>query len=112
MTDQIPPLSSASKLFTLLLGIAIPSFAFGRSVFAALLILALINLFFFKPWRDIVRDLDRQVKTPVGFLILATFIAWLPNVFVSPLPIRSFEAVLRTLLFGGIFLFVPTQPGL
>ena len=102
MTEQISPLSTASKLFAFLLGIAIPSVAFGRSVFAVLLILAIISLFFCKPWRDVIRDLGAQVKTPVGLLILATFVAWLPNVFVSPLPIRSFEAVLRTLLFIGI----------
>ena len=102
MTEQISPLSTASKLFAFLLGIAIPSVAFGRSVFAVLLILAIISLFFCKPWRDVIRDLDAQIKTPVGLLILATFVAWLPNVFVSPLPIRSFEAVLRTLLFIGI----------
>jgi len=102
MTEHISPLSTASKLFAFLLGIAIPSVAFGRSVFAVLLILAIISLFFCKPWRDVIRDLDAQIKTPVGLLILATFVAWLPNVFVSPLPIRSFEAVLRTLLFIGI----------
>ena len=102
MTEHISPLSTASKLFAFLLGIAIPSVAFGRSVFAVLLILAIISLFFCKPWRDVIRDLDAQIKTPVGLLILATFVAWLPNVFVSPQPMRSFEAVLRTLLFIGI----------
>ena len=102
MSAQMTPLSIAPKLFATLLGIAIPSVVFGRSVFAVLIILALITLFFCKPWRDVILDLDAQVKAPVGLLILATFVAWLPNVIISPLPIRSFEAVLRTLLFIGI----------
>ena len=102
MVAQMLPLSIAPKLFATLLGISIPALMFGRSVFALLVFLALITLFFCKPWLKIAQDLGGQIRTPVGYLILATFVAWLPNLIVSPLPIRSFEAVLRTLLFVGV----------
>ncbi len=102
MNTQMLPLSIAPTLFATLLGIAIPSIVFGRSVFAVLIILALITLFFCKPWLDVIFDLGGQAKTPIGLLILATFVAWLPNIVVSHLPMRSFEAVLRTLLFVGV----------
>jgi O-antigen ligase len=74
---------------------------FGRVVFAVVLGLVLISLFVCRSWREILHDLLGQVKTPLGILIVLTFAAWLPNVFISSYPLRSFEAVFRTLILVG-----------
>jgi len=89
-------------MIAILLGIAIPAVVLGRSVFAVIIGVAFITLFFCKPWRQIVEDLWAQCQRPFGILILLTFVAWLPNVYLSNFPGRSFEAVFRTLLFVGI----------
>ncbi len=106
LTSSGLPLSSsvshASRLFAIFLGLAVPSVAFGRVVFAGFVGFALISLFFCRSWRDILRDLITQCRTPVGMLVLLTFVAWLPNVLISNFPLRSFEAVSRTLILVGI----------
>ena len=102
MTTITPTASPAPRTFAILLGIAIPAVAFSRVVFAVIVGLALIALFFSRPLRDIIRDLWTQCQTPVGILILLTFAAWLPNVFNSNFPLRSFVAVSRTLIFVGV----------
>jgi len=102
MKQEISQFSPAAKLFAVLLGVAVPAVAFGRAAFAVFIGLALIALLVARPGRDILADLWAQVKTPVGILVFATFAAWLPNVFVSLDPGRSFEAVFRTLIFVGV----------
>jgi len=102
-SDTLP---LAAKLFAVFLGIAIPSLAFGRVVFAVCVSLALIALFVCRSWREVLGELIAQCRTLFGMLILLTFIAWLPNLFFSNFPIRSFEAVFRTLIFvavGSVF---------
>jgi len=99
---MINGLSATPRIIAILLGIAIPSVVFGRAVFAVIVGLALIALFFCKPWRQIAGDLWEQCQRPLGILILLTFVAWLPNVGISNYPLRSFEAVFRTLAFVGI----------
>ncbi len=101
MTEETETISPASRLFAVLLGIAVPSVVYGRAVFAVIVGLALITLFICRPWREITRDLMLQCQTPLGILILLTYAAWLPSVFNSGFPLRSFEAVTRTLIFVG-----------
>ena len=93
----------APRLFAVFLGLAVPSLFFGRSVLAVMVGLALVCLLLtedrFEHWR---RGL-RRLHTPLGYLILLTFAGWLPNIFVSLDPLRSFEAAARTLLIIGAF---------
>jgi len=102
MTTMTSATTPAPRAFAVLLGIAVPAVAFSRVVFAVIVGLALIALFFSRPWRDIIRDLWAQCQTPVGILILLTFVAWVPNIFSSIYPLRSFVAVSRTLVFVGV----------
>jgi O-antigen ligase len=102
MNTSTLPFSPSSRIFAILLGISIPSLAYGRVVFAVIVGMAFVTLIISRPFRDVICDLSEQIKTPIGILILLTYIAWLPSVFFSNFPLRSFEAVTRTLLFIGI----------
>jgi O-antigen ligase len=102
MSITISTMPITSRLIVFFLGVSLPSVVFGRAVFAIFIGLAIITLFYCKPWREIIRDLVNQVKTPLGSMILINFVAWIPNVFISDFPIRSFEAIFRTLIFISI----------
>ncbi len=90
------------RLFALFLGAALPSIVFGKVVFALLVLLALILLFCLRPWQKILNELVFQIKTPLGKLILITFVVWLPSVFISSQPMRSFETIARTMAFIAV----------
>ena len=87
-----------AKGFALLIGISIPSLAFGRVVFAVIIGFAFIALFLFRTRQEVLSDMLAQAKTPIGFAVCITFISWLPNTMISEYPFRSFEVVLRSLL--------------
>ena len=87
-----------AKSFAILIGISIPSLAFGRVIFAIIIGSAFFALFLFRSRQEVLSDILAQAKSPLGLAILATFVSWLPNTLVSEYPFRSLEVVLRSLL--------------
>lgn len=98
--NSLSPLSL--RLMAILLGIAVPSVMFGRAVLAVVLILALICMLMSPDRASYWQALKEKAKEPIGLLIIATFLLWMPNVFVSIDPLRSFEAAARILLLLSI----------
>ena len=90
------------RFLAIILGLSLPSMVFGKVVFAFLVLFALILLFCLRPWEEMLNELVIQAKSPLGKLILFTFLMWLPSVFISSQPIRSFEAIMRTLAFIAV----------
>ena len=90
-------LFDAEKASAALFGMAIPSLVFGRVVFAVTIILSCVFLVYVRSWRPIYCDIKAHSKKTLGLLILFTFFMWLPNLFNSSFPLRSFEAVFRSL---------------
>jgi len=94
--------SIAPRLFAVFLGLAIPSLYFGRSVLAVMVGLAVICLLLTEERFDHCWHGLKLVHTPLGYLILLTFVGWLSNILVPLDPLRSFEATPQTLLSIGI----------
>ena len=98
-SPHLKQLSFLAKVFAISLGLSVPSLAFGRAVFGVLFFLSFLCLICLQPWRQIGGCLVQQIKSPIGLLILCTFFLWLPNVLFSVAPVRSLEAVIRTIFF-------------
>lgn len=95
------PRSLPYRCLVVLTAAAIPSVVFGPAAVGVVLVVALLMYVPMAERRDSVAHLRTAVTTPASLLVLFVFLAWLPNVFLSPEPLRSLEAVARTLLYVG-----------
>jgi O-antigen ligase len=75
-------------------------------VMAVPLILAALVLVWLPGRRDYWRVVLEAARTPVGVLLLATLVLWLPSMFASPVPLRSLEAWIRVPIFVGFIVFL------
>ncbi len=95
-------LAPSTKLVAVLTGLVVPALFFGRAVMAVPLLVVIPIVSLWLPGRgDYWRQLIRVARTPVGFLFLITLALWVPNIFFSPVPLRSFEAWARIPIFVG-----------
>ncbi len=95
------------QVFTVLIGIAVPAVAFGRSTMAVIVLLALAALVA-SDLRPIAWARVRaELATRAGLLAIVTIAVWEISALGSNFQVRSSEAVLRTGLFGiaGIMVF-------
>ncbi|MDA1088899.1 MAG: O-antigen ligase family protein [Proteobacteria bacterium] len=81
---------------------AVPSIAYGRAVLAIPLLLAVLILALLPERRAYWRAMIERARSPIGVLFLVTLVLWLPSMFFSPLPLRSFEAWARIPVFVGL----------
>ncbi len=85
---------------------AVPCLAIGRLALALPLILAALMVAASErraaPWQS----LTALARTPVGIMLIAMFVLWVPSIIVSPDWLRSFEAAGRMILFIGAVVLV------
>ena len=106
-SPPINPLShSYSASFAILVGISIPSLAFGRVVFAIVIGLALIFLMLTPLFKVSWQTLIANMRTFVGGLIILIMFSWSISAMGSDFPGRSFEASIRTGLFIITAIFI------
>jgi O-antigen ligase len=85
-----------------LCGLAIPSLVFGRAVLAVPLMVAVLILPLLPERGACWRAMIERAGSPVGVLFLIVLALWLPSMYFSPLPLRSFEAWARVPIFVGL----------
>ncbi len=85
-----------------LIGLVVPALFFGKAVMAVPLLAAILIVILWLPGRgDYWRQLIRVARTPVGILFFMVLVLWVPSMFFSPFPLRSFEAWARIPVFVG-----------
>ena len=89
-------------LFAALIGAAIPSLVLGRSVFAVVVGLGVVALLASELRAVAWQHLIKQIRSPIGTLILATLAVWTISSLGSNFPVRSLEASVRSGLFIAI----------
>jgi len=95
-------LTLPTALAAALIGLVVPSLFFGRAVMAGPLLAAILIVTLWLPGRsDYWRQLIRVLRTPVGLLFFMLLVLWVPSIFFSPFPLRSFEAWARIPVFVG-----------
>ena len=92
------PLSPAPRLLAVFVGVAVPSLIIGRVALACALIAAFVCVMLLPGKAASGRSFAAQARGPIGLMVGVTFAAWLPGMFISIDPARSFEAWGRTLL--------------
>ncbi len=101
MTDTISPWRR--RLFEglppLLIGAAIPGLLWGRSVLAVFLVLALVLLIARPERRRWGRDMLSAFRGAPAWMTALPLVVWIPSLFASLEPVRSFEVWLRMILF-------------
>ena len=103
---KISAIIPSTEVVAVLAGITVPFLVFGRVVMAVPLILAALVLVWLPGRRDYWRVVLEAARTPVGVLLLATLVLWLPSMFASPVPLRSLEAWIRVPIFVGFIVFL------
>ena len=103
---KISAIIPSTEVVAVLAGITVPCLVFGRVVMAVPLILAALVLVWLPGRRDYWRVVLEAARTPVGVLLLATLVLWLPSMFASPVPLRSLEAWIRVPIFVGFIVFL------
>jgi O-antigen ligase len=99
---RISILPHLTMFAAVLTGLVVPFLFFGRAVMAAPLLAAILIVALWLPKRgDYWRQMIRMARTPVGLLLLMMLALWVPSIFFSPLPLRSFEAWARIPVFVG-----------
>lgn len=88
-----------------LLGCVLPIQIMGRAAIAGAIVLAFLCFLSLPQKAKYLKRIFEAVCSPVGVLLLITFILWLPNVFLSIDPLRSLEAGVRTFVFIGLAAF-------
>ncbi len=97
--NQATPLTFLEKTIAVLTGISLPLIFIGRTPMGAALIIAVL-LYSFLPDRKQCFELVKGlIFTMPGYLIMAVFIAWTPNITASPIPLESLETIGRSLIF-------------
>lgn len=95
-------LTFSTMLAAVLIGLVAPALFFGRAVMAVPLLVGVIIVAIGLPGRgDYWRQLIKAARSPVGLLFLITLALWIPSIFFSPFPLRSFEAWARIPVFVG-----------
>jgi O-antigen ligase len=92
-------LSNFRSISIVLVGVAVPVLVVGRSVLAVALGLAVIGLMLVERRSDVWRDMATAARSPLGLLVLAVVVLWLPSMAASPMPGRSFETWARVPVF-------------
>lgn len=82
-----------------LVGLAVPLLVIGRSVLAVALGLGVIGLMMAGRQRGTWRELARAAGSPLGLMVLACVVLWLPSMAASPMPGRSLETWVRIPVF-------------
>lgn len=90
------------RAFAVLIGCALPIQVMGRATIAVSLIAALICFLSLPEKSRYASRAWSAARSPVGMMLLITFIFWLPNVFLSMDPMRSLEGAVRSFVFIGI----------
>ena len=103
---KISAIIPSTEVVAVLAGITVPCLVFGKVVMAVPLILAALVLVWLPGRRDYWRGVLEAARTPVGVLLLATLVLWLPSMFASPVPLRSLEAWIRVPIFVGFIVFL------
>jgi len=98
---KLPP-SSLAMLFASLIGAAIPSLVLGRVVFAVVVGLGVVALLASELRAVAWQHLIKQIRSPIGILVLATLAVWMISSLGSNFPVRSVEASVRSGLFVAI----------
>lgn len=98
----IGALTPSPKQAAVLIGLAVPFLAFGRTIMALPLLLAVLILVRLPGRRGYWRALLEQTRTPIGVMVIITLALWLPSMLFSPLPLRSLEAWSRVPIFIGL----------
>ncbi len=93
------PLSPASRLFAVFVGVAVPSLVIGRVALAGALMAAFVCVLLLPGKAAGGRAVAERARSPIGIMLGVTFAAWLPGVIDSIYPARSFEAWGRTVIF-------------
>lgn len=77
-------------------------------MFAVFLICAVLSSVLAFTWRQIWTESKRLLASPFGLGLAIVALFWLPSVFTSNFPLRSFEASYRTFFFiiAAVFLYV------
>ena len=97
---------SYSMAFAILVGASIPALAFGRTVFAVLIGLALVSLMA-SPLRKITwLTLIEDMRSSLGILVFIVIFSWSLSALGSDFPLRSLEASIRTGLFIALALII------
>ena len=99
---RIDFLKPTPLLVGFLCGLAVPSFVYGRAVLALPLLAAVLILFLLPKRGTYWRAMIEKAGTPIGVLFLITLVLWLPSMFISPHPLRSFETWIRIPVFVGL----------
>ncbi len=90
------------RLLAVFLGLAVPSLVVGRVAMAVAVAISFICFLTLERRDEHWRSLLEAARGPLGILIVATFLLWLPNVVVSPYPVRSLEAAARSIAIVGV----------
>ncbi len=93
---------SLPQVTALLIGLTTPCLVFGRAALAVPVVLAVLFILVQPGRGDVFRAALKQARHPVGLLLLATLVLWLPSIMISPLPLRSFEAWVRVPVFAAV----------
>jgi len=94
------------RLLAISAGAAVPLLVFGRVALAATLALVAVCGLMLEDRSEHWRRLLQGVRTPMGMMIMVTFVLWLPNLVVSVDPLRSFEGAARTLVIIGLMTII------
>lgn len=98
--------NTASRIFLVLVGVAIPSIVLGRSVIAVELIASLICIPFLCDRTEILTRAKGEMRTVGGLIILVTFAMWIPSLFVSVDFLVSLKTMTRSMLYIVSSVFV------
>jgi len=99
---RIDFLKPTPLLVGVLCGLAVPSLVYGRLVMAVPLLAAVFTLALLPERGTYWRAMIEQARSPLGLFFLLTLVLWLPSMFFSPQPLRSFDAWARVPIFVGL----------
>ncbi len=86
----------------IMIGLALPIQIMGRAAIAGALIVAFLCFLSLPGKSFYLKRAFGTVHGPIGFILLVTFILWLPNTLQSIDPLRSLEAGVRTFVYVGV----------
>jgi O-antigen ligase len=99
MNNKIP---LNSLVFAVFIGASIPIFFFGKTFTGILVGIAVLSLLVGSEPRRLFSYTGTIFRTTIGWLGVLCFLTWLPNVFQSLEPLKSFSTITRS--FALVFL--------